>query len=70
MSTISEHQVVSKPVTRRILPGLLFGFLVFIILILVGDLRLVGDKVLEFNWGLMHLVLGLTLWNYLLRFIK
>jgi uncharacterized protein (TIRG00374 family) len=57
-------------ITRKLIPGLLFGFLVFVILILVGDLRQVGAEVRDFPWQIIPLVLGLTLVNYLLRFIK
>ncbi len=39
-------------------------------LILVGDIRQVGDEVRDFPWQIIPLVLGLTLWNYILRFIK
>jgi uncharacterized protein (TIRG00374 family) len=66
----SSPQTSNKSLTRRIIPGLLLGLLVFIVLILVGDLRQVGEPVRNFRWSLYPLVLGLTLWNYLLRFIK
>jgi uncharacterized protein (TIRG00374 family) len=66
----SSPKVRNSTLTRRVIPGLLFGLLVFIILILVGDLQQVGDQVRNFRWSLYPLVLGLTLWNYLLRFIK
>lgn len=56
--------------TRKLVPGLLFGFLVFVILILVGDIRQVGEEVRDFPWQIIPLVLVLTLWNYILRFIK
>ena len=55
---------------RRLVPGILFGFLVFVVLALVGDLRQVGGKVRAFRWELYPLVLGLTLFNYCLRFGK
>lgn len=55
---------------RRLVPGILFGFLVFVVLALVGDLRQVGGKVRAFRWELYPLVLGLTLFNYSLRFGK
>jgi uncharacterized protein (TIRG00374 family) len=48
----------------------LFGFLVFVGLALVGDLRRVSGKVLAFHWAYYPLVLGLTLFNYTLRFGK
>lgn len=40
------------------------------VLILIGDIRQVGDLVLAFPWKLYPLVLLLTLFNYLLRFFK
>ncbi len=60
----------SKTILRRLIPGLLFGFLVFLVLILVGDLRQVSNQVLGFQWAYYPLVLLLTLFNYLLRFFK
>ena len=59
-----------SPLTRRLSLGLLFGFLVMLVLILVGDLRQVGGRVLSFRWSLFPLVILLTLFNYLLRFFK
>ncbi len=56
--------------TRKLVPGLLFGLLVFAGLILVGDIRQISDEVRGFPWLIIPLVLGLTLWNYILRFIK
>jgi uncharacterized protein (TIRG00374 family) len=57
-------------IIRRLIPGLIFGFLVFLGLILVGDIRQVSDQVLGFRWIYFPLVLLLTLFNYLLRFFK
>lgn len=58
------------PISRRLILGLLLGFVVFVALILVGDIRQIGGEVRSFPWQIMPAVLGLTLWNYLLRFIK
>lgn len=55
---------------RRLVPGLILGFLVVLALLLVGDLRQVGGRVLDFRWPLYPLVLLLTLVNYVLRFVK
>ena len=55
---------------RRLIPGLLFGFLVLLGLLLMGDLRQVGGQFLTFRWSLYPLVLGLTAFNYALRFVK
>jgi uncharacterized protein (TIRG00374 family) len=60
----------TRGLTRRLLLGLLFGFIVVLALVLVGDLRQVSQHVLAFRWGLFPLVLGLTLFNYILRFVK
>jgi len=60
----------SKSITRRLAAGLIFGFLVFLIVILVGDLQQVSDQVLHFKWAYFPLVLLLTLLNYILRFFK
>jgi len=66
--TVSHSKNTS--LTRKLVPGLLFGLLVFAGLILVGDIRQIGDEVRGFPWLIIPLVLGLTLWNYILRFIK
>jgi uncharacterized protein (TIRG00374 family) len=55
---------------RRILPGLLLGFAVFLVVALVGDLRQVGEEVRTFDWRLFPLALALTLFNYILRGLK
>ena len=60
----------TQSILRRLIPGLIFGFLIFLLVILLGDIRQVSGKVLSFNWGLYPLVLILTLFNYVLRFFK
>ncbi len=55
---------------RRLLTGVIFGFIVIIALLLVSDLRQVGAAVLQFRWAYFPAVLGLTLGNYLLRGYK
>jgi uncharacterized protein (TIRG00374 family) len=55
---------------RRLIAGLVFGFVVVLGLMLAGDIRQVSRLVLAFNWRLFPLVLGLTLFNYTLRFFK
>ena len=56
--------------TRRLIPGLIFGFLVFLGVLLLGDIRQVSAQILDFPWGYYPLVLALTLFNYTLRFFK
>jgi uncharacterized protein (TIRG00374 family) len=60
----------NSSLARKLIPGLLLGFLVFVILILLSDLRQVGAEIREFPLQIIPLVLGLTLVNYLIRFIK
>ncbi len=57
-------------IIRRLIPGLIFGFLVFLAVILVGDLKQVSSQVIHFKWIYFPLILLLTLFNYLLRFFK
>lgn len=55
---------------RRIALGLALGFVVILALGLWGDLRQVSATIADFRWELVPLILGCTLLNYLLRFIK
>lgn len=66
----SKSTKADSPISQKLVIGLLFGFLVFVGLILVGDIRQIGEEVRRFPWQVMPIVLALTLWNYLLRFIK
>jgi glycosyltransferase 2 family protein len=59
-----------KSLTRRLIPGILFGILVFITIILVGDIHQVSQQALKFRWVLFPVVILLTLFNYTLRFGK
>ncbi len=55
---------------RRVAAGLALGFVVFILLAVLGDVQSVGDELRDFSWGLIPLILACTLFNYVLRFIK
>jgi uncharacterized protein (TIRG00374 family) len=55
---------------RRLILGLIFGFIVFLGLILVGDIRLVGTQLATFNWLFLPIIIAGTLFNYVLRFLK
>ena len=69
---ISENQRSSaaETLTRRLIAGLVFGFLVVLALALLSDLRAVGQHLADFRWALFPAVLALTLFNYLLRGFK
>jgi uncharacterized protein (TIRG00374 family) len=60
----------SQTLIKRLIPGLIFGFLVLIGLSLLGDLRAVSRSLIQFRWGYFLAALGVTLFNYILRFIK
>lgn len=59
-----------KTLRRRLFAGLALGFAVILGLVLVGDARQVAEHLAIFSWGFAPLILGFTLLNYLLRFIK
>jgi glycosyltransferase 2 family protein len=57
-------------VKSQVVLGLLLGVVVIVGLALAADLPKVMDAVREFEWGWLPLILGLTSFNYLLRFVK
>jgi hypothetical protein len=54
----------------KVVLGLLLGLVVIVGLALAADLAKVVDAVREFEWGWLPMILGLTSFNYLLRFGK
>ncbi|RPJ51784.1 MAG: UPF0104 family protein [Chloroflexi bacterium] len=57
-------------IAKRLVPGLVLGFVVFVGLALLGDLRAVSQSLLNFRWEYFLVAIGFTLLNYLLRFLK
>jgi glycosyltransferase 2 family protein len=57
-------------IKSKVVLGLLFGAIVIVGLALAADLPKVLDAVRGFEWGWLPLILGLTSFNYLLRFVK
>lgn len=55
---------------RRLVPGLILGFLVFIGLAILGDLQKVSIHLIQFKWKYLLVALLFTLCNYALRFVK
>jgi uncharacterized protein (TIRG00374 family) len=56
---------------RRALVGTIAAAVVFITaLTLAGDVSGVADALRGFDWKLVPIILGLTLWNYAWRFVK
>lgn len=60
----------ANTVSKRIIPGLIFGFIVLVGLSLLGDLRNVSQSLIHFHWQYFLAAIGLTLVNYALRFVK
>jgi uncharacterized protein (TIRG00374 family) len=61
---------MSASLRRRLLAGLLLGFIVVLGLALLSDVRQVGEHLASFSWHLLPLILSGTLFNYTLRFFK
>lgn len=59
-----------KSLRRRLILGLLFGFLVVLLVALLGDVRQVSTHLAGFRWSLAPAILACTLFNYILRFFK
>jgi len=59
-----------KTLQGKLLASLLLGLAVVIVLGLVSDAREVGRDLGSFRWELLPAILGLTLLNYLLRWLK
>jgi uncharacterized protein (TIRG00374 family) len=55
---------------RRLLVGVTIGVVVIISLVLISDADTLVRALRDFDWRLLPLVLGLTLLNYALRFVK
>jgi uncharacterized protein (TIRG00374 family) len=62
--------MAKSTISRRLVSGLVFGFLVILALALFSDIREVSGHIFTYHWHLFPIVLGLTLINYTLRGIK
>jgi uncharacterized protein (TIRG00374 family) len=58
---------LNKSLWRKFAIGLGIGFLVFLALLLYGDIKEISQLLRDFQWRLIPFILGLTLLNYLLR---
>ena len=67
METVNQKP---NALSKKLLPGLFLGFVVILAILLLGDIRQVGEVVLSFRWVYFPLILLLTLFNYTLRFVK
>jgi uncharacterized protein (TIRG00374 family) len=55
---------------RKLTIGFGLGIVVFIGLILYGDIREIGRLLQDFRWNLLPAILGLTMFNYILRGVR
>ncbi len=46
------------------------GIVIFAVVALAADARMVGDAFAQFDWRLLPLALALTLWNYVIRWVR
>ncbi|NPV77255.1 MAG: flippase-like domain-containing protein [Anaerolineae bacterium] len=69
---MTDESFVKNPknILRRMIPGVFLGFVVFLGVALLGDLREVQSRVEEFEWRYYPVAILLTLFNYCLRFLK
>ncbi|MEN6481224.1 MAG: lysylphosphatidylglycerol synthase transmembrane domain-containing protein [Anaerolineaceae bacterium] len=70
MQTLNSNATSLQNIFKRMLPGFSLGILVFIGLTLLGGFHSVGSEFYDFNWKVFPIVIGFTLFNYLLRFFK
>jgi uncharacterized protein (TIRG00374 family) len=65
-----ENSFSSHTILKKMLPWLLLGFLVLIVLTFVGDIQQILYLAREFPWQVLPIMMGFTLINYILRFVK
>jgi glycosyltransferase 2 family protein len=57
-------------IVKRLVPGLVLGFVVLIGLALLGNLRQVSQLLLDFHWEFFPIAIGFILLSFTLRFLK
>lgn len=65
-----SERSIRQRLRSQIVLGLLLGFTVIILLVAFADLRHLKENLARFRWDYLPLVIGLTLLNYALRFVK
>lgn len=63
MELLEKHQ-------RKILGSILLAVVVYAVLLLVGDASQLVVEIKDFRWELLPIIIGLTLFNYAVRFGK
>lgn len=65
-----ENSISAQTIIKKILPWFLVGFLVLIVLTFAGDIRQIKVLARDFRWEILPILMGFTLINYTLRFVK
>jgi len=65
-----QNPVTTQSILKKMLPWVLIGLLILILLTFIGDIRQVTNLAREFPWEILPILMGFTLVNYFLRFIK
>ena len=68
--TRSGRTPIIQRLRSQIVLGLLLGFAVIILLVAFADVTRLRENLARFRWDYLPLVIGLTLFNYALRFAK
>lgn len=68
--TRSGRTPIIQRLRSQIVLGLLLGFAVIILLVAFADVTHLRENLARFRWDYLPLVIGLTLFNYALRFAK
>ena len=69
-NVVQSGRMLIANVRRRIVPSLILSVIVFAGLIAYGDVTQIAAALMDFPWRLLPGILGLTLLNYALRFLK
>lgn len=65
-----SERTIRQRLRSQIVLGLLLGFTVIILLVAFADVTRLKENLARFRWDYLPLVIGLTLFNYALRFAK
>ena len=68
--TRSGRTPIIQRLRSQVVLGLLLGFAVIILLVAFADVTRLRENLARFRWDYLPLVIGLTLFNYALRFAK
>lgn len=65
-----ENNISVQKILKKMVPWIFVGFIILLGLTFWGDIQQISSLAREFNWAILPLMMGFTLVNYLLRFVK